>query len=132
MTRNSSCVNARGIPTAAYQVLRMLSPIPGGTGVLLWGTPSPVLTWLGGTYLGWGGRYLSPRLDMAGVPPSPRLDLARGYLPWLGVGTYPLPSGSGVPYPSVNRLKTLPSPILRMRSVKITVLTLIQARTVDT
>ena len=79
--------------------------------------------------------------------PVPTLDrglptLARGYLPWLGVptldggylpwGILPLcvPTGgylpwgtwgldlAGVPPPlRVNRLKTLPSPILRMRSV---------------
>ena len=43
-TRKSSCVNARGIPTAAYQVLHPLS-CPGG-----------VLTLAGGevTYPGWG------------------------------------------------------------------------------
>ena len=55
-------MNTRGIPTAAYQVLHMLS-YPGEEGV----------PWLGGSYigvppphpdLGWGGRYL-------GVPPPP-------------------------------------------------------------
>ena len=83
----SSCVNARGMPTAAYQVLLLLSYLGGG-----------------GTYLGQG--YLpggTPILTVTylGLPPSPHLDLAR-VTPHLGV----------------NRLKTLPSPILRMRSVK--------------
>ena len=53
-TRKSSCVNARGIPPATYQVHHLLSA---------------VLSWLG---------YASPpppHLDLAGVPP--RLDLAR-------------------------------------------------------
>ena len=39
-TRKSSCVNARGIPPAAYQVLAMLG---GGTRSQVWGgTPSQV------------------------------------------------------------------------------------------
>ena len=131
LTRKSSCVNARGIPTAAYQVLHGLS-CPGG----------------------WGPGYHPPQSDLTGVPLSdlpgipplpPQLDLARGtphqtwagYPPspsdlarlsspsdlagvrphqtWLG---YPPPSDlAGVPPPGVERLKTLPSPILRMRSV---------------
>ena len=63
-TRKSSCMNARGIPTAAYQVLHML--LYPGMGV-------PTLAGLGVVptldeeYLRW------PR----GVP-----TLAGGYLPW--------------------------------------------------
>ena len=45
-TRKSSCVNTRGISTAAYQVLHMLS-YPGGGGGRYLGVP-PVLTWMGG------------------------------------------------------------------------------------
>ena len=60
-----------------------------GVGTL--GTPSPILIWLGA-----GVRYL-------GVPPHP--DLAR-------VGT-PLPRCG-----QTNKVKLLPSPILRMRTVK--------------
>ena len=48
ITRKSSCVNARGIPTAAYQVL--LGGVPprpglmgGGGGYPRWGTPWPGL-----------------------------------------------------------------------------------------
>ena len=82
--RKSSRVNARGIPTVAYQVLHMLS-YPGG-GYLPWrgggvGTsgyplslPS-VLTWLGG---GGGG------VGSLGYPPCP--DLARGGVTDLGLG----------------------------------------------
>ena len=47
LTRKSSCVNARGIPTAAYQVLHLLSyPGEGGTPSLAGeeGVP-PILTW---------------------------------------------------------------------------------------
>ena len=41
-TRKSSCVNARGIPTAAYQVLHMLSyPGGGGGGDRYLGVPPP-------------------------------------------------------------------------------------------
>ena len=87
----------------------------GGGGMvtyLTWG--GGYLPWLvgGGTYLGWGW-----------------------YLPWLGVGTYlgwgegvpTLAWGGGVPTLAVvppgcgqtNKLKLLPSPILRMRAVTI-------------
>ena len=61
LTRKSSCVNASGIPTAAYQVLHLLSctggyplpypPLRGGT-PSLWGLPHlgyPHQTWPGGT-----------------------------------------------------------------------------------
>ena len=141
-TRKSSCVNARGIPTAVYQVLHMLS-YPGGylpwlgEGYLPWprgtylGVP-PILTWLGEGYLPWLGVGNPPPILtwLEGTVPT----LAGGYLPWYRypsptkvgtppakVGT-PLPSGpvQGTPPPGVNRLKTLPSAILRMRSVKIT------------
>ena len=68
-TRQSSCVNARGIPTAAYQVLHLLS-YP-GVGVARY-----PLSWLG-------------------VPPPPQLDLA-GVPPWLA--GYP-PTHVGYPPP---------------------------------
>ena len=73
ITRKSSCVNARGIPTAAYQVLHMLSyPGVGGRQV----------PWLGGgstlgyplSWPGWGGRYLGWRwgiVTLGYVPPLP-------------------------------------------------------------
>ena len=71
-TRKSSCVNARGIPCAAQQVLA----------VLLW------LTGLGGGgYLLWPGGYL-PRLGETEVPTPSQA----GYRPWLGV---PIQGGRG-------------------------------------
>ena len=81
-------MNARGIPTSAYQVLHLL-PFPGVT-YLGQGVP----TLVGGTYLGWGwvGAYLG-----WGVP-----TLAGGYLPWLGV-TY-----LGVPPPHLNLARVPP------------------------
>ena len=58
-TRQSSCVNARGIPPAAYQLLHLLSysrgvPHP-------WSGYPPILTW-------WG---CPPHSDLAGLPPAP-------------------------------------------------------------
>ena len=100
-TRKSSCVNARGIPTAAYQVLHLLTevgypPRPPG---LTWGVPEVGYPSLGyplsgyppsGYPLAGPGSGTPPRLDLARVPPPP---------------------------PGVDRLKTLPSLILRMWSV---------------
>ena len=104
-TRKSSCVNARGIPTAAYQVLHLLSctggtlagvyprvppsgpsqgvphPWPRGYprvphGPGQGGTPSQA----GGGALGYPTSHLDlagvpSQLDMAGVPPPPRRGL---------------------------------------------------------
>ena len=86
-TRKSSCVNGRGIPTAAYQVLHVLSCPGGGGGVPelgyprgWWGYPIlAILTCPGSTpwqrYLCW--EYPHPdlagvpsQLDLIGVPPS--------------------------------------------------------------
>ena len=65
-----------------------------------------MLTWLGGV----------PTLAGEYLP-------WQGYLPWVTPPIctwlrYPPPSGPGrgTPHSGVNRLKTLPSPILRMRS----------------
>ena len=72
ITRKSSCVNARGIPTAAYQVLHLLSC----TGYLAGVSPCP-------------------RLD--GDTPCPRLD---GVSPGLNLAGYPPPpSKVGWGYP---------------------------------
>ena len=79
ITRKSSCVNAGGIPTVAYQVLHMLSYL--GRGV---------------TYLGQGGTYLGQGVPTLarGVPTlAGGTYLGWGYLPWPG-GTY---LGQGVP-----------------------------------
>ena len=93
--QESSCMNARGILTIAYQVLHVLS-CPRGVrqaGPPGWGTP-PILTWLGGvprtgipllgvhppgcrTWLG------PPKSDLTGDPPTPS-DLA-GVTPPPGV-----------------------------------------------
>ena len=108
LIRKYSCVNTRGIPTAAHQVLHMLSCTGGGGGTPeyppcldLAGVPSqldmagvhPIRPgW--GTPPSWGTPWLGYPLP-AGVPPGwgtpssdlagvhPHLDLA-GVLPWLG------------------------------------------------
>ena len=112
-----SCVNARGIPTAAYQVLlggvspppRQDTPPPRpglvrGGGYLRWGTPIRYpdgQVRRGGGYLGWG------------TPPA-RSDGGRGYprwgtppRTWLGYppgwGTPLAGPGQGAPPPGVNR-----------------------------
>ena len=98
-------MNARGIRTAAYQELRLLSyprglPLPWlGAGPPSWGTPPPVLTWPGGT----------PALDR-GTPswgtPSPILTWSGGYpIPVWGTPSWGTPSScpglgpvTGVPH----------------------------------
>ena len=55
LTRKCSCVNARGIPTVANQVLHMLT-YPGG--YVPWGTPLLDLAGGGGVGTLAGGRYL--------------------------------------------------------------------------
>ena len=60
-TRRSSCVNARGIPPAAYQVFTLLLSLPMEGG----GYPHPVLN--GGTPM--GGPSSSPDGGYPGVPP---------------------------------------------------------------
>ena len=126
-TRKSSCVNSRGIRTAAYQVLHVLS-YPGGY---------PLLGY--------------PLVDLAGVPPQSDLDVVPPVWTWPGYTSvwtcpgHPLHQGMGVSpiwtwlgYPpsdlarvpphlylarvtplGVDRLKTLPFPIHRMRSVNM-------------
>ena len=72
-------MNARGVPTVAYQVLHLL-PIGGG-----------YLPWTGGTYLGQGvptlegGTYLGQEVPTLGrgIP-----TWTGGCLPWMGGGTY--------------------------------------------
>ena len=59
-TRTSSCVNARGIPPAAYQILHLLPNLGGGVPTLAGG----YLPWPGGTYPRWG------YLPWPGVPPA--------------------------------------------------------------
>ena len=114
-TRKSSCVNARGIPPAALQVLAMLLCLMvGGGGVphpvmVMVGVPHPVIvgggtlgltpwvpptiqTWLGypptiQTWLG-GTPHYHP--DLAGVPPTP---------PRPGTGYPPPPPRPGMGYP---------------------------------
>ena len=137
-------MDVRGIPTAAYQVLHLLSCTGGGgtaaRGYPTSGTPpvrpgwqAPHSCWgyptsgtlpsdlAGGYPIPAGGYPTSgtPWLDLAGVPshwtwlghPTPPSGLARVPLPIIpGWGT---PSSLGV-----DRLKTLPFPILRMQSVK--------------
>ena len=85
-TRKSSCVNARGIPTAAYQVLFGGVPpirVPPGQvwpgGYLRWGTPcqgTPGQVWWGG-YPRWG------------TPIRPGWGDTRGGVPSIGVASQP-------------------------------------------
>ena len=110
-TRKSYCVNARGIPPAAYQVHCTCYAVPVG------GTPHPVLTWGGGVIpiLTWDG--VTPLLTWdGGNPPPSRMGYPRqegwGYPPvnWMEVSSSQ----------NVNRqtpVKTVPSVILRMRTV---------------
>ena len=76
--RKSSCVNARGIPTAAYQVFHLLS-VPGGTPAG-GGYPIPAMgvPHLGHPHPTGPGRGTTPQLDLAAYCPlpPPRLDLA--------------------------------------------------------
>ena len=115
-TRKSSCVNARGIPTAVYTKYSICCPIPvggrvptlaGGGGGGRYPSPCPDLTGGSFTCLGGGGdTYL-------GLPPSPHPDLSRveGYLPWWGEGVptlgYP-PSGPGLGTPPHLDLSRVP------------------------
>ena len=78
-TRKSCCVNARDLPTAAYQVLHVLScPGGGGGGLPLlggWGYPHPDLAGVPSPQWTWPGYPPSdlatvPLSDLAGVPPS--------------------------------------------------------------
>ena len=100
VTRQSSCVNARGIPPAAYQVLHLLSyPVGGvphpwlGGGVLhLWrGVGYPILKW-GCPIPGWGGG--TPSLE-GGRVPYPGMGVSH---PWPGYPS-PNPDLAGVPSP---------------------------------
>ena len=75
-TRKSSCVNARGIPTAAYQVLHLL---PEGGTPLGRVPPPPARSDRGVPEVGY-----PPPSDLAGVPP-PHLYLAGVPPPLPGV-----------------------------------------------
>ena len=113
-TRQCSCVNARGIPTAAYQVLHLLSCTRWGTH--LSGYPPPPARSNRG-YPRWG-------TSRQGTPPGPGLT-GGGYPRWgtppvrPGWGTPPVWTWPGYPPLGVNRLITLPSLVLRTRSVMI-------------
>ena len=61
-TRKSSCVNARGIPTVAYQVLHLLSYPGRGGGFPGWWVPPTSQVRMGGTH-----PWLGP---VTGVPPG--------------------------------------------------------------
>ena len=92
----SKCSEAGGVPTlvGGYLPWMRVPTLVGGTYLGV----TPILTWLGVTYLGWGGTYLGVlHPDLAGgylpwmgdtylrVPLLP--DLTGGYLPWMGVPT---------------------------------------------
>ena len=72
-TRKSSCVNARGLPTVAYQVLLRWGIPPVGVSPPHWGTPQPGLR----GYLRWGtphqgtpGQILLGGVPEVGYPPA--------------------------------------------------------------
>ena len=146
-TRKSSCVDARGILTVTYQVLHLLTEVgypPLGVppiqvwprGYLRWGTPLIGVTPHWGIpqsrsnwgYLRWGPPVRGTPLvrvpplgyPSVGVPePGPAWGYPnRGYPPaGPGLGTPSCLDLAWVPPPGVDRLKTLPSLILRMQSV---------------
>ena len=140
-TRQSSCVNTRGIPPAEYQVLHLLSyPGVGGGGIPSQGTPpsgpgqgTPILTSLRGVCHPWMGvphPGVPSHLDLARVPPSGPGWGTHSVWTWLGYppsgpgrGTLPVWTWPGYPPPPpqvwTDKLKLLPSFILWMRAVKI-------------
>ena len=123
-TRKSSCVNARGIPPAAQQVHAMLfwkgvPPCLGRQNPPLGRQYPP--TWEGSTPTQEGSTTLSlgrgyPPLPGKGYPhqegSTPPAHLGRQYPPSAGWWYPPTPA-------MVDKVKTLPSVILRMRAVKV-------------
>ena len=127
-TRKSSCVNARGIPTAAYQVLHLLLEVgypPAGVlppgqsngGYPRWGTPQPGLmegSTQGGVPPGRG----TPQSGLMGVP---KVGTPSRGTPWPGLvggtwGGYPLagepppPPGPGLGTPPSGPGRGTPPP----------------------
>ena len=107
-TRKSSCVNARGIPTAAYQVLHMLS-CPGGIPQVppTWGTPlrNPP------SWPIWGGGVPHPHPDLPWVSPAwdtPCPDLAGRYPRYPPTWGTPCPDLAGGYPPEVSPILTWP------------------------
>ena len=113
-TRKSSCVNARGIPTAAYQVFHLLS-YRGGTPSMAGGTPimgyslSPRPDLTGGTpYLVWEYPIPDWGYPHHGVPPILTWDQSLGYpleRTWDQWKYDGMEMEMGYP-PGVNKLKT--------------------------
>ena len=105
-TRKSSCVNTRGIPPAAYQLLHLLSYDHGGGGYLIpgWVTPPP------------GGGYPSPNpIHNTGPMSFPG---GGGVTPVTGPRSLPregypsqVQAGWGVPQPGPDR--GVPQPGIR-------------------
>ena len=100
-----------------------------GYPILLTGVPhsTPILTWDGGIPPSWPSKGVPPSWPEMGYPLCP--DLGSGYplphiLTWNRVPTCPDLRWGNPPYmckqtDRQTRVKTLPSPILRMRAVKI-------------
>ena len=82
-TRKSSCVNARGIPTAAYQVLHLLS-YPGGGTHPWWGGGGYPIPGQGGTH-----RWLGNIKSLVRGYPIPGIPI----LAWVGI-PHPWPGGT--------------------------------------
>ena len=129
--RKSSCVNARGIPTAAYQVLHLLPEVgyPPPTGVR--SSPRPGLRSDRGGYLRWGtplARSNGGGTPRQGTPPArfdggyPRWGNPPSWT-WPGWGTPPARTWPGYPPPppgvdrQIHKKHNL-SVLLRTRSVK--------------
>ena len=154
-TRKSSCVNARGIPTAAYQVLHLLPeggdipPLQGtplamsdGGGYPRWGTPQqgyPLARSDGGTqggvplarcdggYLRWG----APPAYEPGWGSPPCLDLARVPPPqvWTDKQSETITSRLVLRTRSVNMKEDLRNSLLS-RAERLYVLTMVSVRQV--
>ena len=94
ITGKSSCVNARGIPTPAYQVLHLLPEV----GYPLAGVP-PWPGLMGGTQGGVPQQGYPPARSDGGLPLAgvclARSDGERGYLGWG------IPPGRGTPWPGL-------------------------------
>ena len=110
--RQYSCVNARGIPPAVYQVHFLVFSLPGGEGGIYpspgqgvlqccpVGGGTPVLSWPGCIpVLSFGGGGVSQSCSGEGVPQS------------CPVGVHQSCSGQGVPHPRIPSTWDLGTPV---------------------
>ena len=90
-TRKSSCENARGIPTAAYQVLHLLTEV--GNPPPPSGSPHPGL--MGGTWGGVSPHWGSPLLGYPSPIRVPPIGVPHQGTPQLDLAQVPPPAGPG-------------------------------------